>query len=69
MLQNQILDWNNTEEDCASGLKEFQQNSNKKTENSNKNSDKVLETIMGICKESRIEIPDTVIDRTHSIGK
>ena len=36
------------------------------TEN-NKTSDKDLEKIMGICKDSEVEIPDTVIDRTHRI--
>ena len=34
----------------------------------NETSDKVLEKIMGFCKDSGIEIPDTVIDRTHRIG-
>ena len=33
----------------------------------NETSDKDLEKIMGICKDSDVEIPDTVIDRTHRI--
>ena len=34
----------------------------------NETSDKVLEKITGICKESGVEISDTVIDRAHMIG-
>ena len=34
----------------------------------NETSDKVLHKIMGICKDSGVEIPDTVIDRAHRIG-
>ena len=34
----------------------------------NETIDKVLENITGICKESGIGIPDTVIDRAHRIG-
>ena len=34
----------------------------------NETIDKVLEKITGICKESGIGIPDTVIDRAHRIG-
>ena len=34
----------------------------------NETSDKVLEKIMGICKDSGVEIPDKVIDRAHRIG-
>ena len=34
----------------------------------NETSDKVLEKIMGIYKDSGIEIPDTVIDQTHRTG-
>ena len=35
----------------------------------NETSDKVLEKIMTICKESGVEIPDTIIDRAHRIGR
>ena len=34
----------------------------------NKTSDKVSEKIMGICRDSGAEIPDTVIDGAHRIG-
>ena len=34
----------------------------------NETSDKALEKIMGFCKDSGIETPDTVIDRVHRIG-
>ena len=33
------------------------------------NRDKVLDKIMGICKESGVGIPDTVTDRAHMIGE
>ena len=35
----------------------------------NETSDKVLEKIMGIRKEAGAEIPDTIIDWSHSIGE
>ena len=34
----------------------------------NETSDKVSEKIMGICRDSGAEIPDTVIDGAHRIG-
>ena len=34
----------------------------------NETSDKILEKIVGICKESGVEVPDTVTDRAHMIG-
>ena len=34
----------------------------------NETSDKVLEKIMGICNESGVQIPHTVVDRAKRIG-
>ena len=34
----------------------------------NETSDKVLDKIIGICKDLGVEIPDTVADCAHSIG-
>ena len=35
----------------------------------NETSDKVLSKVVDMCKEAGVDIPDTVIDRAHRIGK
>ena len=75
MLQNQILEIKKQNLQNQQEFKELEQYRRRlclmfegmPTEK-NETCDKVLENIMGICKESGIEIFDTVIDQAHRIG-
>ena len=75
MLQNQILAIKNQNLQSQQEIKELEQYGRRlclrfegiPTEK-NEASDNVLEKIMGICKESGVEIPDTVIDWAHRKG-
>ena len=75
MLQNQILELKKQNLQNQEEIEELEQYGRRlclrferiPTEK-NETSDKVLEKIMRICKESGVEIPDTVIDRAHRIG-
>ena len=75
MLQNQILEIKKQNSENQQEFEELEQYRRRLcprfqgilTEN-NETNDKVLQKIMGICKESSVEIPDTVIDQAHRIG-
>ena len=73
MLQSQILEIKKQNLQNQQEIEELEQYESRlcpRFEGTEKNetSDKVLEKIMGICKELDLEIPDTAIDGAHRIG-